>query len=210
MIRQVSVAFAITVAILLGPSIAGREPEVIALFGLNSPADGPFPSDRFTVADDAQNTGRRVSLPRPLDDCAVSISDCEDLDVINELDGFNLQPRLSLPFTGPINPNTVTSETMFLLSLGSTLAGETGPAWGTRVGINQVVWDELTETLHVESDALLDQHSRYVLVVTKGVRDPDGKTIKAAKEFLTFVMTGSPNRPVIRIWMPTACFFAEP
>ncbi|HET7696615.1 MAG TPA: hypothetical protein VFK57_12955 [Vicinamibacterales bacterium] len=203
MTRHTSVAFAMTVAVLLGPSIAGREPEVVARFGLHSPADGPFPSDRFTVADQAQNTGRRVSLPPP-DDCADSISECEDLDVINQLDGFNLQPRLSIPFSGPIDPNTVNSETMFLLSLGSTLPDAEGSAWGTRVGINQVVWDELTETLHVESDELLDQHTRYGLVVTKGVRAPDGRTIKAAREFLTFVddeitaSTGDPDLDAYR------------
>ena len=31
---------------------------------------------------------------------------------------------------------------------------------GTVVGINQVVWDTFTTTLHVESDALLAQHTR--------------------------------------------------
>src|SRR5439155_75019 len=50
-----------------------------------------------------------------------------------------------------------------------------------------VVWDTFTNTLHVESDELLDQHTRYVLVVTKKVLDADGKAIKAAKAFLDFV-----------------------
>ena len=36
---------------------------VHALFDLGSPAGGPFASDRFTVADPTQNTGRRVNLP---------------------------------------------------------------------------------------------------------------------------------------------------
>lgn len=210
MTRHIFVALTVASTVLLGPSIAGREPDVVAIFGLNSPADGPFPSDRFTVADEAQNTGRRVSLPRPVDECAVSISECEDLDVINELDGFNLQPRVSMPFSGPIDPTTVTSESMFLLSLGSTLSDEAAGPSGARVGINQVVWDELTETLHVESDELLDQHTRYVLVVTKGVRDPDGKAIKAAKEFLTFVddevteTTGDPDLDTYRALLRSA------
>jgi len=63
---------------------------------LDSPASGPFPSDRFTIADPSQNTQRRVDLPIP--DCAVRQSDCEDLAVINTLDGFHIEPRLSIPF----------------------------------------------------------------------------------------------------------------
>jgi hypothetical protein len=41
-------------------------------------------------------------------------------DVINTLDGFNLQPRLSVPFSGSIDANSVTSDTVFLLSLERT------------------------------------------------------------------------------------------
>jgi len=80
--------------VLLGPQpvFAG----VQAKFGLDSPASGPFPSDRFTIADPSQNTQRRVDLPIP--DCAVRQSDCEDLAVINTLDGFHIEPRLSIPF----------------------------------------------------------------------------------------------------------------
>ena len=40
---------------------------VHALFDLNAPVTGPFPSDWFTMADTSHNTGRRVSLPMP--DC---------------------------------------------------------------------------------------------------------------------------------------------
>ena len=208
MTRHISVVLALASAILFGPSLVGREHEVIPLFGLTAPADGPFPSDLFTVGDDTQNTGLRVSLPKP--DCTVHISDCQDLDVINELDGFNLQPRLSIPFTGLINPDTVTSDTVFLVSLGSTLQDHDGMPWGNRVGINQVVWDPSTVTLHVESDELLDQHTRYLLVVTKGVREENDKAIKAAKEFLHFIdddvteSTGNPDRDAYRAVLRSA------
>jgi hypothetical protein len=112
-------------------------------------------------------------------------SDCADLDVINNtLDGFNLQPRLSIPFDGPIDVTTVTSQTVFLLSLGSTLSG--GDSGGKVIGINQVVWDPATNTLHAESDEFLDQHTRYGLLVTRGVRDPAGDPIEAAEAFTRF------------------------
>src|SRR3989442_5671468 len=136
----------------------------------SSPASSPFPSDRFTVDDHDQNTGVRVKLPKS--DCAVRPSDCADIDVINTLDGFNLQPRLSIPFSAPIEVSTVRSSTVFLVRLDHGHGGE-------RVGINQVVWDPATNTLHAESDEFLDQHTRYLLVVTDGVRDADGHRVTA-------------------------------
>ena len=155
---------------------------VQALFDFHSPADGPFPSDLFTVADSSQNTGLRVDLPKP--DCLSRPSDCEDLEVINSLDGFNLLPRLSIPFEGPIDLATVTSQTVFLIRLGSTLPD--GDASGRIVGINRVVWDPLTNTLHAESDKLLDQHTRYALIVTDGLRDAQGRPVEASDAFRRF------------------------
>src|SRR5260370_12975402 len=130
---------------------------VRALFDLRTPTTGPSPSDWFTVADSRHNTRRRVNLPMP--DCLVRQSDCEDLNVINTLNGFNLQPRLSIPFHGPIDVNSVTSNTVFLVSLGDTLNRH--DHGGQVVGINQTVWDPETNTLHVESDELLNQHTRF-------------------------------------------------
>jgi hypothetical protein len=133
----------------------------------------PFPSDQFTVRDFGNKSFRRVNLPLP--DCAVRVSDCEDLAVINSLDGFSTQPRISLPFSGPIDPSSATSDTIYLLNLGDVL---TGRGAGQRVGINQRVWNPATNTLVFESDELLAEHSRYVLVVTDGVRDLRGKPVK--------------------------------
>jgi len=157
--------------------VPGAAFAVEALFDLSSPATAPFPTDRFTVDDHGQKTGLRVSLPKPV--CADRPSDCADIDVINTLDGFNLQPRLSIPFSGPIDVSTVSSRTVFLVKLGHKHGSDP-------VGINQIVWDPGTLTLHAESDELLDQHTRYLLVVTDGVRDTDGKRVKgdAFEDFL--------------------------
>src|SRR5262245_34452826 len=54
------------------------------------------------------------------------------------------------------------------------------------VGINQVVWDPDSSTLHVESDELLDQHTRYALIVTCGVRDTAGNPVGASEPFRRF------------------------
>jgi hypothetical protein len=150
-----------------------------AAFDLDRPDRGPFPSDRFTVADASQLTNRRINLPLP--DATTRPSDHADVSVINTLDGFNLQPRLSISFSGPIDVTTVNSTTVFLVNLGdTTLPEDTG---GRIVGINQTVWDVATNTLHVESDELLEQHTRYALVVTRGVHDTDGQPVEPSDEF---------------------------
>ena len=85
--------------------------------------NGPFPSDWFTVPDSDQQTGRRIALPTP-SDCVSNRSECEDVALLNLLDGFNQHPRLSIPFTAPIDPNSATSQSILVISLGSTLKDE--------------------------------------------------------------------------------------
>src|SRR5262245_35260948 len=157
-------------------------PSTFAAFDLDAPASGPFPSDHFTVADASQLTGRRVNMPLP--DRATHPSDYDDITVINMLDGFNLQPRLSIAFSGPIDVTTVNSSTVFLIKLADPTAPEEGG--GRIVGINEIVWDVATNTLHVESDELLEQHTRYALIVTHGLRDADGLPIEPSEAFARF------------------------
>lgn len=166
------------VALLSVPGVSAAAVE--ALFDLSSPDRSPFPSNRFTELDFSNLTNLQVRLPEP--DCAVQVSECQDLEVINTLDGFNLQPRLSVPFSGPIDVSTVDSSNVFLVRLGDVtdlrdrLHSHRRPQ---RIGINQIVFDPDSNTLHVESDELLEQHTRYALIVTNDVRDTRGKRVKA-------------------------------
>src|SRR5947209_11755333 len=89
-------------AALLVPALALAETH--PLFNLQSTTQSPFPSDRFTAFDAQQLTGLRVNVPLP--NCATNPSDCADLALVNQLDGFNLQPRLSLPFAARLTPTT--------------------------------------------------------------------------------------------------------
>jgi len=155
------------VSFVLAPATA-QAAGVAPSFDPSSPSGGPFPSDRYTVADSTQLTGVRVDLPKP--NCTVRPSDCADIDVINTLDGFNIQPRLSIPFTGAIDVASVSSSNVFLVRLSD----------GAVTGINQIVWESPVNTLHAESDQLLDQHTRYLLVVTNGVKDSSGDAIEAS------------------------------
>jgi hypothetical protein len=159
------------------------------LFDAGDPGVGPFPTDLLTIEDPTHNTGRRVNLPKP--DCAVFVSDCADITELNLLDGFGVQPRLSIPFDGPIDPSTVSSETVFVVDLGGTRPGDP-PATGAKVGINQMVWDPPTNTLHVEVDEQLQQHRRYGLILTEGVLADDGSHLRTNGDFRDFLELGEP------------------
>lgn len=63
-----SVTLAAIAALHLLP-LAASAAGVQARFDVNDRRGGPFPSDRFTVADMAQITRLRVNLPKP--DCAM-------------------------------------------------------------------------------------------------------------------------------------------
>ena len=147
----------------------------------------PFPTNLDTVADSSQVTGLRVNVPLP--PCASFPSDCADDAVLNSLDGFNIQPRIRIPFSGPIDTTTVSSSTIFLV----------GPA-GHVVGINQPVWEPLTSTLYVESDEQLAQDSTYLLVVTRGIHDANGNPLDTTsfRHDLNFGQTKDPASKAYR------------
>jgi len=139
------VLFLVLLFSLALPSLAqaGVQPS----YDLSTPDGGPFPSDRWTATDWSQPTGVRVNLPKP--DCTARPSDCADIDVLNTLDGFNVQPRISIPFTGAIDPNSVSSSSVFLIRIPDHAI----------TGINQIAWEPAADTLHVESDQLLRQRT---------------------------------------------------
>lgn len=171
-------------ALVLLPAMASAATHPV--FNLQSNSQSPFPSDRFTVLDNQQLTGLRVNLPLP--NCATNPSDCADLTLLNQLDGFNLQPRLSIPFDGAIDVSTVNSSTVFLITLpGPGLRGLEFDGFTPKViGINQIVWDPASLTLFAESNDHLNEDSNYALIVTTGVHDAAGNPIAATDAFNTF------------------------
>jgi hypothetical protein len=193
--RRALLALVISAVLLPVAALAQTHP----LFNINSTTQSPFPSDGFTVADGAQNTGLRVALPFP--NCVTNPSDCADVTLLNQLDGFNPQPRLSIPFDGAIDPNSVNSNTVFLIQLPPNFAlgreFEDDALRGFRpnvIGINQVVWDPASLTLFAESDQHLDQDSNYLLIVTNGVRDAAGNPIAASRAFRDLNEGGTHDR----------------
>jgi len=188
----------------LSPALADKggtphERGVHPKFGLAAPSDGPFPSDRFTIEDETQNTCERVNLPGECKSATVA-SDCLEIGILNQLDGFNIRPRLAIPFSGDIRLSSVNSDSIYLIKLGNLLvngapacvsAGSAvedddivpAPDAEARVGIDQGVWDPDMHTLYVEAAKVLDQHTRYALFVTRAVKDVDGESIATPKAF---------------------------
>lgn len=163
------------------PALAG----VRVLFDPSRPEVGPFPTDALTVADPDQKTGRRVNLPFP--DCSVLEGECNLTRLINQLDGFNPSPRMSARFSGPINPYTL-SAGMFLVALDNLTQEEAGLSKpGDVLTINQPIYDPATYIGYAKPDVVLDQHRRYLLVVTDAVEDLNGTPVEADPAFVTCI-----------------------
>ena len=145
-----------------------------------------FPTNLLTVPDSTQVTGLRVHLPKP--DCGARPSDCADVDVLNQLDGFNIQPRISIPLSGAINLSTVSKATVFLVAPDEHV-----------VGPNQLVWEPAANMLYVESDEQLDQSTTYLLVVTRGVHGTDREPLDATT-FRHDLNYGQTKNPAVKAY----------
>ncbi|CAN5591622.1 hypothetical protein BH18ACT1_BH18ACT1_09030 [soil metagenome] len=121
------------------------------------------PSDDDTVADDAQRTGRRVDLPLP--DCSARPSDCNEIRLLNQLDGFDLDPRISLGFSGNVDLAQVTDASVYVQPAGG----------GTKIGLNRLVWDDASNTLYGQPKTILVESTTYKVVVS-GVNGQSGES----------------------------------
>lgn len=154
---------------------------VFAQFDPSNPQTGPFPTDFLTVADTTQLTARRVNLPLP--DCTAQPSLCDAMALVNQLDGFNVQPRLRVTFSGPVDPATL-GKGIFLVALDNLTSDEPGlQKPGDTIAVDELVWDPATNSAYAKPDGALDQHRRYALVVTTAVHDPAGNAVAADPAF---------------------------
>jgi len=114
-----------------------------------------FPDDRLTVPDRSQLTGRRVALP--LVACEVQVTACDVARLLNELDGFDLDPRLSLSFDRAVDPTAVAAAT--------TVERVRGPGPALATGVDRVVYDPETRTVHAHPAVQLAASTTYRLRV---------------------------------------------
>jgi hypothetical protein len=126
------------------------------------------PSDRLTVPDPGQATGRRMALPLP--DCGADAAGCDEMRLLNELDGWSVNPRVTIRFSGPVALDSVTRTTAFIV-----------PLWAeplpSPVGLTQLVWDAAEHTLHAHPERPLLQARRYALVLTSKILDEAGQPL---------------------------------
>jgi len=161
-----AIAWSALVAALLVPAPVVRAAAATSVRMGSSPQTTIFPNDRFTVTDGRQLTNRRVNLPLPRCD-ASNYSLCDGYAMLNQLDGFDLQPRVTIPFSGPIRVNSITDDSVYV-------TGRDG-----RTGLTQLVWDPATSTLAGITKEFLREGTTYSIVVTSRVRDASGRGIDA-------------------------------
>ena len=143
------------------------------LFQPSSPTVGPFPNDALTVSDPAQRTGLRVNLPYPSSCGSPALSACENTALLNQLDGFSVNPRIAVCFSDAIDPNNLNSAIQFMAADGS----------GTPIKVNQTIYDPIGKCAYAKPDRVLAQHTRYLLLVSAPLNDADGHKVKPDKAF---------------------------
>ncbi len=148
--------------------------DTTVLFDPASLATGPFPSNILTTTDATQHTGIRVNLPASADTCvsANNRSVCSSQALLNNLDGFSVNPRLMACFSGPVSVSTL-SAAITIQRVGSDQS----------IPINQVLFDPVSNCAFAKPDHILDQQTQYMLVVTDALHDAAGKKVKADDAF---------------------------
>src|SRR4051794_9601634 len=129
-----------------------------------------FPANYFSVRDKKQLTGRHVRIKHKRCTSA-TYSICDSYAQLSKLDGFDLQPRVTVPFTGTIKLDSVNDSDFFI----ATTKGKFVSA------LRQLTWDPKTRTLAGISDKFLEERKTYTIRVTRGIRDARGRKIKACK-----------------------------
>ena len=124
------------------------------------------PTDATTVSDPDQITGRRVNLALP--DCSTRTSDCDEIRLINRLDGFDVDPRITIRFNSSIDLAKVNRDTVYLHQTGDTSAAG-------RIGLRRLVLSGTT--LYGQPSAQLREATRYEIVVTSAVNGQAGSSV---------------------------------
>ncbi len=166
--------------ILLGAALLAGLPlwaaGVKVAFNPMAPEIGPYPTDFLSVADPAQKTGLRINLPLP--NCQAEPSTCLEIGLLNQLDGFNVFPRIRVRFSGPVNPDSLRAG-VFFVWLDQLERGRFGmQPTGHVTTIDQVLYDPKTNTAYAKPDHVLEQIRRYALVITDQVRDVSGAAVE--------------------------------
>jgi len=156
--------------------------DTTVLFQPSSLAVGPFPSNALTVPDNTL-TGLRVNLPvqaaTPASNSCLSGNNrpvCSSESLLNQLDGFSVNPRMMVCFSGPVDTGTL-KDGIFIQRVDT----------GDTTAINQVLFDPVSNCAFAKPDHVLDQQTRYMLVVTDALHDAAGQKLKESDDFKTCI-----------------------
>ncbi len=154
------------------------------LFGPTSTTTGPFPSNALTLTDNTQQTGLTIQLPATnncIPGSAQSVcGDAPTLGLLNHLDGFSVNPRVMVCFSGPVQTSTLQS--------GINLVPVVG---GAAISINQVIYDPNSNCAFAKPNQVLAQQSQYLLVVSGTIQDASGKPVVSDPAFLSCLASSS-------------------
>ena len=177
--HSITLAGVAALYVLLGGS-SGSAATTVSVVRGSSFGSRIFPDDAFTVAGKAQLTGRRINFRQGVDypkvggvvqpSCTdADFSICDAFAELNTLDGFDLQPRVLVPFTGPIDLASVNTSNFFISADKGTFVS----------GLRQLVFDPATNTLSGISDVFLGEATPYRIHVTSGILDNTGRPVRA-------------------------------
>lgn len=157
-----------------------------ALYNPTEPNVGPFPSNALTVVDTTQQTGLHVNLTDSFETCnpTSTPSVCADqntIGLINQLDGFSVNPRVMACFSGPIDPTTLQAGIQ-IVPVGK----------GAPVSINQIIFDPASNCAFAKPNQVLNQQSQYLLIVTNSVRDSSEQTVQPSPQFAACLTSSDP------------------
>ncbi len=123
-----------------------------------------FPDNFFTVPDSAQVSGLRVNFRSGIDFqvCdSTNYSICDTYAMLNHLDGFDIQPRVTVPLNGAVDLTSVDDSDFYITDAGGAFVS----------GLRQLVFDPGTNTLSGISDKQLTEDTLFHIVVTSGITD---------------------------------------
>ncbi|TFV51778.1 Ig-like domain-containing protein [Blastococcus sp. TF02A_35] len=113
-----------------------------------------FPSNSLTVPDRGQLTGLRVALPT--EGCGGAVS-CGLVERLNQLDGFDLDPRLAVRFDAPVDAAAAAARITVEETRGRF-----------RTGVDRVVYDPASNTVYAHPAKQLAPGTTYTLRVQGG------------------------------------------
>lgn len=170
--------FFLAISFSISTLIAGN---TTPFFNSASLAEGPFPSDLLTSPSSGEKTGLQVSIPAAPCSASFAGAICGDTSQLNVLDGFSINPRTMVCFSGAINPATLKNGITYL-----PLDGSSGPIY-----INQIFYDPNSNCAFAKPNEVLRQDTRYLLAVTDAIRDEHGQAISESRQFKDCLFTVS-------------------